>query len=329
MKKHILLISLLIFVFAASYAQGEDTSDTSGSFYLKAGIGAGAQFGVVTENFYRLFSTRGLYRVSWLTWETMPAFFGTFNATAGYEFSNNRSINVEAYFSSVYPTVTGAMEDFDALLFDDRITDFSHHDNYTDLLIDTGFYADYSFSNGFGAGIGFEYQNVKFRAQNGYSQHNTTEYGTGGYWSADMPHTSEYTGNTVITYDFFSFYWKVGLVWRHEFSSRFNLGLDAWVNLYRYNRILDKHYAFSPNIPYDYYTDIVETWFSGTDIRATIEYAFTNHFLLSLRVAGTYLPAEYGDDYIGVPPNYTLNIGYKGGFDAWNASASASVIFRL
>ena len=320
MKKLILLISLLLLIFAASYAQG-------GNFYLKTGIGAGVQFGVVTENFYRLFSTRGLYRVSWLTWETMPAFFGTFNATAGYEFSNNRSINVEAFFSSAYPTVTGSMEDFDALLFDNRITDFSHHDNYTDLLIDTGFYADYSFSNGFGAGIGFEYQNVKFRGQNGYSQHNTTEYGTAGYWSSDMPHTSEYEGNTVITYDFFSFYWKVGIVWRYEFSKRFSLGLDAWINLYRYNRILDKHYF--QNVAQDYYTDIVEKWFSGTDLRATVEFALTKHFLLSLRVAGTYLPAENGDDYMGIPPNYTRNTGYKGGFEAWNASACVSAVLRF
>jgi hypothetical protein len=330
--KKILLISFLLMIFAASFAeegQSEAVPDTSGSFYLKAGIGAGAQFGVVTENFYRLFSTRGLYRVSWLNWEMMPAFFGTFNATAGYQLSNRRSINVEAYFSSVYPTVTGSMEDFDTLKYDDRITDFSHHDNYTDLFIDTGFYADYSFSSGFGAGIGFEYQNVKFRAQNGYSQHTSTGAVTDEYWSADMPYTSDYTGNTVITYDFFSFYWKVGIVWRHEFSNRFSLGFDAWVNLYRYNRMLDKHYAFSPNVAYDYYTDIVETWFSGADFRATVEYALTKHFLLSLRVAATYLPAENGDDYTGIPPNCTKNTGYKGGFNAWNASASGAAVFRF
>ena len=330
MKKQILLILLLLSIFTASFAeeeQSENLPDTSGGFYLETGIGAGLQFGIVTENFYRLFSTTGLYQVSWLNWQMMPACLGTVNVKTGYEFNNNRSINFEAYFSSTFPTVTGSMEDFDALKFDDRITDFSHHDNYTDLFIDTGLYFDYSFPNGFGLGINFEYKNVKFRAQNGYAQHTSNGYGTYEYWSPDMPHTSDYTGNTVITYDFFSFYWKPGIVWRYGFTDRIHLGIDAWFCLYRFDHALDIHYV--ANVPHDYYTDIVEKWFSGLDVRATANYAFTDHFSLSLRVAGEFLPPAYDDDYVGVPPDTKINKGYKGGFDAWSVSATVFAIMRF
>ena len=121
-----------------------------------------------------------------------------------------------------------------------------------------------------------------------------------------MPHTSDYTGNTVITYDFFSFYWKPGIVWRYGFTDRIHLGIDAWFCLYRFDHALDIHYV--ANVPHDYYTDIVEKWFSGLDVRATANYAFTDHFSLSLRVAGVFLPPAYDDDYVGVPPD-TKDIG--------------------
>lgn len=324
MKKKLVIIICLFFAFSLFADEKQDSK-----FHFETSAGFGVRFGVLTENFYFELSETDLYRVSWLKWETMPLCFGTLNVTASYDFSRNHSISFEPFFSIGIPSITGCMEDFDALLYDDRITDFSHHDNYTDLFLDTGFYADYTFLAGFGIGIGFEFQNVKFRAQNGYAQHNTTGNHTAGYWSPDMPHTDEYEGNTVITYDYFSFYWKPGIVWRHEFSNRFRLGFDAWLYLYRYDHALDKHFVFNPNVPDDYYTDIVEVWFSGFDVRATTDFSLTKNFALSLRVAGTYLPAENGNDYTGVPPNYSLNIGYKGGFNNWSVTASVSAVFRF
>ena len=331
MKKTLVIIICLSLAFSLFADEKQDSN-----FHFEASIGAGLQFGILTENFYHETPENGeetsendLYRVSWLNWETLPLCFATLNVTASYDFSRNHSISFEPFISIGIPGNTGCMEDFDALLDDGRITDFSHHDSYTDLFLDTGFYADYTFLAGFGIGIGFEFQNVKFRAQNGYSQHNTTGNHTAGYWSPDMLHTCEYEGNTVITYDFFSFYWKPGIVWRHDFSNRFRLGLDAWLYLYRYNHTLDKHYTFSPNVPSEYYTDIVEAWFSGVDARATVNYAFTEHFSLALRVAGTYIPEAYDDDYTGEPPNCTRNIGYKGGFYAWSVSGTVSAVLQF
>lgn len=324
MKKTLAII-ICLFLVPLLFADEKQAS----KFHFEASIGAGLQFGILTENFYAETSQNDLYRVSWLKWETLPAVLGDIDATFGYTFSNRHSINFEAFFSSAFPDVTGSMEDFDALFFDGRITDFSHHENYTDLLLSTGFYADYSFSNGLGAGIGFEYENVKFRGQNGYAQHNTIGNYTYGYWTEDMPHNSDYTGYTVITYSFFSFYWKIGMIWQHEFTNHFGIKLDAWLNLYRYNQALDIHYSIIPNIPYTYFTDVVEVWFSGVEIRAAFDIPLSKHFALSFRLGGTYLPDAYGPDYNGEPPNYSRNVGYKGGFESWSASGNIAVLFRL
>ena len=329
MKKHILLISLLIFVFAASYAQGEDTSDTSGSFYLKAGIGAGAQFGVLTEKLYEELSSQDLYTKSWLTWETLPLTFCTIDFYTGYNFISKQAINLNTFFTFGIPAETGLMEDYDAMLYDGYITDYSQHENYTDSFFSAGFYADYTFIYGFGVGIGFEYEKYKFRGHNGYGQHNTINGVTLDYWNPDMPHTDEYEGYTVITYDITSFYWKLGLVLRHNFTQNLYMTLDAWIYLYRYNNALDKHWRFIPNIPNTYWTDKVETWNSGYEIHTTLQYSLSQNLILSLKLLGEYLPDAYGPDYSGAPPNCTLNDGYKGGFGAWAVSATISAILQL
>ena len=326
-----LLFLILFSAFSAEYEEGIDTtSNESKRFYFNTSSGIGIQFGILTENFYKQYSYGDLYRVSWLTWETLPVYFDTVNLSTGYKFANSCSVNIEAFFTFAFPAYTGSMEDFDALKYDGKITDFSHHDNYTDSFKSTGFYADYSFKSEFGVGIGFEYRSVSFHAENGYAQH-TSDNGTSlQYWSADMPHTSEYEGNTVIAYDIFSYYWKAGIVWRHKFTNQFSVKLDAWINLYRYNHILDKHYSFFPsNVPKVYFTDIVEVLFSGEEIRANFEYSISNNLSISLIIMGKYLPDEHGPDYNGKPPNLTLNDGFKGGFKSWSASGVFAATFRL
>ena len=271
-----------------------------------------------------------LYKKSWLTWETLPAYFGTIDLYTGYTFKNQHSLNLALLFSFPFPDKTGSMEDYDALLYDGIVTDYSKHDNYTDNLLSAGFSVNYTFFGGLGIGIEFEYEKIHFRSKNGYAQHNTDLYGhTHGYWNPDMAHSDEYDGAIVITYDVTSFYWKPGITWHFSLTKSLKIGFDIWLHMYRYNRALDIHYSIVPNIPSSYFTDIVETWFSGANAQATVEYGFTKNFSLSLNISGTYLPDAQGDDYSGKPPKYKLNEDYKGGFGAWNASACISAIFRL
>ncbi len=320
-------LSVLLFLFSFALLWSENPQDDDSGFYLKVGIGADVRFGVVTENYYRKLSDGTLYRISWLTWETLPAVSAAADASFGYQFRRNNSIDFNAFLTFAIPSKTGKMQDYDAQKFDGRLTDYSCHDNYTNLLYSTGFYADWAFFHGLGFGVGFEYEKASFSGNNGYAQHyNGTSI---GYWSEDLPVTSYYDGKTIITYEVMSFYWKPGIVWRHSFESGFSVSADIWNYLYRYNRAQDVHYKFTPkNVPDDYYTDIIEVWFKGFEARASVGYAFTKKFSLLLKVKGTYLPDEYGDDYFGKPPNAKLNINYKGGLSAWSASASLSAIFQ-
>ena len=332
----------LFFLFAASMTlQAENPSEsinkssTTGiddyGFYSKMLYGAKLQFGVVTENFYKQLSQENLYRISWLTWDTLPVFSLNFEIASGYKFNAFQSLNFEAFFSTSIPGKTGFMQDYDTLFFDNKITDYSFHENYTDSYISTGFYADFALLYGFGLGLGFEYEKVSFRGQNGYAQHNSDTGSPMGYWTADMPHTSEFDGITVITYDIFSFYWKSGIVWRFDITNQIYTGFDAWLYFYRYDNAMDKHYYTSkPNIPRLYYKDIIEEWINGYEIRAFAEYVVTPHFSIFTRLSGTYLPEAFGNDYISQKPSdFKLNDNYKGGFEAWSASGCLSFVFRL
>ena len=119
------------------------------------------------------------------------------------------------------------------------------------------------------------------------------------------------------------------MVWRHELSNHFDSQLDAWLNVYRYNRINDKHWGFQPNVPNVDYLDIVEVGFSGGEIRTRLNFILSNYFELSLRIAGSYLPADYGRDYKRESSNYNRNEGYRGGFDSWGVSATIAAIMKL
>lgn len=324
--KKVLSLCFFISLFLSLWA--EPIQEKSSGFYFKLTTGADVRFGVVTENFYKELSADNLYKISWLTWETLPVTSIVLDLSMGYKFNAYNSINIDGFFSYAVPFKTGIMQDYDARKFDNRLTDYSRHDNYTDLLLSTGFYSDWCFFYGLGLGIGFEYEKVRFRSQNGYGQHYNDR--SPGYWSQDLPYTDYYDGYTVITYDIDSFYWKPGIVWRHSFKNGISLSLDIWNYLYRYNHALDKHYNITPiNFPLDYYTDVVEVWFQGYEARFSFAYEFTSQFSLMLRIKGTYLPAEYGNDYLGKPPNLYLNLGYKGGLSAWSASATLAAIFQL
>lgn len=332
--KKILIILLLITIICPVFSVESDANNTFAPFELPKGfclstsIGAGINFGMIKENYFEDITT-SLYTISWLTWEMNYSSFVSINATIGYKTDSNHSFNVEGFFSYAYPSLTGVMEDFDALLYDKKITDFSHHDNFTDSFTTAGFYSDYISPIGLGAIIGFEYQSSKFSAKNGYAQHNS-DYGiTTGYWNPDMPITSTFDGFTVITYDSSSYYWKTGISYQYVLANRFLMGFDALINIYRYNKLLDKHYKFNPNVPNSYFTDIIETWFSGVEIRASFEFELSKHIAILFRTTGKYIPEEIGPDYFGKPPNQTLNEQYKGGFGAWIASNSLSVTFHL
>ena len=329
-KKSIsILIYLILFIncsFSVLQAQENTLNNTDKGAYFSLITGAGARFGVLTENFYEIQSDGTLYKKSWLTWETLPLFFGTFEFDTGYRFSKYNSITLNSFFSFGIPAFTGHMADYDAFLYDGCITDYSYHDNYTDNFFSTGFYANFCFLKGFGVGIGFEYQNFKFYGKNGYAQHT---FPRSRHWNPDMPHTSEYEGNTVITYDITSFFWKPGLVFRHSFANKVNIGLDVWAYLYRYSKAYDIHYKFAPNIPYSYFKDIVEAWLSGFEIHTSVEYAITDFYSVSFRLNGEQLFNAYGDDYLGSPPDYRINEDYKGGFEAWSISGSFSLILKF
>ena len=335
MKKIVSSLIFLMLFASFSFSVWADTknepleTDPSNGFYFTINVGAGVQFGVLTEIFYEKLSDESFYKKSWLRWETLPVFLGSFENSIGYNFSKYHSRNLSAFFSFAVPDFAGAMEDFDALLYDGKITDYSYHDNYIDSIYSTGFYTDYSFLGGFGISIGLEFQTLTFLGENGYAQHNSDWGWATGYWNANMPYTSTYEGNIVISYEAFSFYWKPGIVFRHSFTDDFRIGFGAWSYLYRFSQAEDIHYKFNPNVPIRYFTDIIETWFSGFEIQASTEYAIQDKFSLSLRIVGKYLPDVLGDDYTGKPPDHKLNEDYKGGFAAWSVSANVAAVLRL
>nr|MCR4941077.1 hypothetical protein [Treponemataceae bacterium] len=292
--KKVLSLCFLICFFLSLWA--EPIQEKSSGFYFKLATGADVRCGIVTENFYNTSYLDSLYKVSWLTWETLPSTSLVFDAMFGYEFNAHNSINLDGFFSYAIPYKTGIMQDYDAREYDNRVTDYSCHDNYTDQLISAGFYSDWCFFYGLGLGIGFEYNNIKFRGQNGYAQHYYNR--SPGYWSPDLPHTSEYDGYTVITYDITSFYWKPGIVWHCTFDNGISLSLDIWNYLYRFNHAQDIHYVYFPvNRPDTYYTDFIEAWFQGYEARAALEFNFTENLSFLIRIKGTYLPDAIGDDY--------------------------------